>query len=123
MNIIGICLITDNVPGLMNFYMQVLRVDANGNEIHAELKTEGANISIFSTEGIEKMAPFSMHGVGHGGFTIGFEVVDIEAEYQRLKAMGIEFLMCPTTHSWGYRSFWFRDPDGNIIDFFSKQSK
>jgi uncharacterized glyoxalase superfamily protein PhnB len=102
--------------------MNVLKVDADGNEIHAELKTNGVNISIFSTKGMENMAPFSMQGAGHGGFTLGFEVDDLESEFQRLKAMGVEFLMYPTTHPWGYRSFWFRDPDSNIIDFFTKQS-
>jgi catechol 2,3-dioxygenase-like lactoylglutathione lyase family enzyme len=25
----------------------------------------------------------------------------------------------PTTQPWGTRSFYFRDPDGNLVDFFS----
>ena len=34
-------------------------------------------------------------------------------------AENVEFVMLPTTHPWGARSFWFRDPDGNIVDFFA----
>jgi catechol 2,3-dioxygenase-like lactoylglutathione lyase family enzyme len=48
-----------------------------------------------------------------------FEVEDVDAEYERLKALDVEFVMLPTTHPWGARSFWFRDPDGNIVDFFA----
>jgi hypothetical protein len=25
----------------------------------------------------------------------------------------------PTTQSWGRRSIWFRDPDGNNVNFFA----
>jgi uncharacterized glyoxalase superfamily protein PhnB len=65
------------------------------------------------------MAPRSMQGAGYGSFTTMFEVKDVDAEYERIKALNVEFVMLPTTHPWGARSFWFRDPDGNIIDFFT----
>ena len=70
MKFVGICLITNDVPALAAFYTKVLGVQANGNETHAELTTEGAGISIFSVEGMEGMAPRSMQGAGYGGFTI-----------------------------------------------------
>jgi uncharacterized glyoxalase superfamily protein PhnB len=117
MEFIGICLITRNVSSLTKFYAKVLGVEAKGDDMHAELKTEGANIAIFSVEGMERMAPDSMRGAGYGSFTISFGVKDVDAEYERLKAIGVEFVMLPTTHPWGARSFWFRDPDGNIVDF------
>ena len=119
MKFVGICLITNNVPALVSFYSRVLGVKAEGDDTHAELNTEGANISIFSIEGMESMAPHSMQGAGYGSVTIGFEVNDVDAEYERLKALGAEFVKLPATHPWGSRSFWFRDPDGNIVDFFA----
>ncbi len=119
MKFAGICLITTNVPVLANFYTKVLGVNAEGDDVHVELKTEGANLAIFSREGMESMAPLSMQGAGYGSFTIAFEVKDVDAEYERLKTLDVEFVMLPTTHPWGSRSFWFRDPDGNIIDFFT----
>jgi catechol 2,3-dioxygenase-like lactoylglutathione lyase family enzyme len=122
MKFTGICLITTNVLALTKFYTKVLGVEAVGDDNHAELKTEGAAISIFSARGMEDMVLDSMHGAGHGSFTIGFEVRDINAEYRRLKAMDIEFLMFPTAHPWGCSSFWFRDPDGNIVDFYAMQA-
>jgi catechol 2,3-dioxygenase-like lactoylglutathione lyase family enzyme len=123
MKFVGICLITNNVPALADFYTKVLGVKAEGDDIHVELKTEGANISIFSVEGMERMAPTSMRGAGVGSFTIGFEVNDVDEEYDRLKTFDVDLIMLPTTHPWGSRSFWFRDPDGNIINFFTTPRK
>ena len=115
--LVGVCLVTSNVPVLVDFYTKVLGVKAEGDDVHAVLSTEGAGIAIFSAEGMESMAPRSMQGTGYGSFITMFEVEDVDAEYERLKALDVEFVMLPTTHPWGARSFWFRDPDGNIVDF------
>lgn len=115
----GICLITNNVPVLADFYHRVLGVRAEGDDVHVELNTEGGGIAIFSAEEMEKIAPGSMQGAGNGSFTIGFEVKDVDAEYERLKLLGVEFVLLPTTHPWGSRSTWFKDPDGNIIDLYA----
>ena len=119
MKFTGICLVTNNVPALASFYQEVLGVSAEGDDVHIELHTEGANIAIFSVEGMESMAPLSMQGAGYGSFIVGFEVRDVDAEYERLKALDVEFVKLPATHPWGARSVWFRDPDGNIVNFFT----
>lgn len=123
MEFVGICLITRNVPFLADFYSKVLGVEAEGDDNHVELHTEGAQMTIYSVDGMESLAPLSMQGAGHGSFTIGFEVQDVDREYERLKALGVEFVKLPATHPWGARSFWFRDPDANIVDFFAVPSK
>lgn len=115
----GVCLITDNVPALADFYTEVLGVEADGDETHVELRTEGQSVTIFSTEGMEGLAPGCMRSAGHGCFTIGFGVDDVDREHERLAVLGIEVIMPPTTHPWGCRSFWFRDLDGNIVDFWA----
>jgi catechol 2,3-dioxygenase-like lactoylglutathione lyase family enzyme len=71
---------------------------------------------------MEEMAPGSMQGAGYGSFTIGFEVEDVDEEYERLKTLGVRFVKLPATYPWGARSVWFRDPDGNIVDFYSHVS-
>lgn len=118
MKFAGICLITRDVLRLADFYARVLGVEAEGDERHIELKTEGAGLAIFSIDGMERMAPRSMLGAGNGSVTLAFEVTDADGEYARLEALGVEFVMLPTSHPWSARSFWFRDPDGNIVDFF-----
>lgn len=118
MKFTGICLVTPNVLALAKFYQRVLGVPFEGNETHVTLRTEGAEIAIFSTQGMEEMAPQSMQGAGWGGVTLGFEVADVDAEYERLQAQGVTFVKLPASYPWGTRSVWFRDPDGNVVNFF-----
>jgi len=90
----GICLITENAPRLADFYAEVLGVEAEGDDVQVELRAQGA---------------------GTGSVTLAFRVQDVDAEYERLKTLGVAFVKPPQTHPWGARSFWFRDPDGHII--------
>jgi catechol 2,3-dioxygenase-like lactoylglutathione lyase family enzyme len=119
MKFASVCLITKNVPALVSFYTDVLGVEAQGDDEHAELRTRGAGLTIFSTAGMERMAPSSMQDAGSGSVILMFEVDDVDAEYVRLKDLGVGFVKPPQTHPWGSSSVWFRDPDGNVIDFYS----
>lgn len=48
---------------------------------------------------------------------IAFDVTDIDGEYQRLKAAGVNFLSAPQTiEGVGLRSVYFRDPDDNLVE-------
>jgi predicted enzyme related to lactoylglutathione lyase len=116
----GICLITESVPALVRFYTKIFNCEASGDDIHAEIEMGGLNLAIFTRQGMEEMAPGSMEGAGSGSFTIGFEVEDVDAQHERLKILGVEVIKPPATYPWGSRSVWFRDPDGNIINFYSK---
>ena len=60
----SVCLISQNVPELRNFYQHVLEVTAEGDDDFAEFSVPGINFSIFSTAGLEKMAPGLMDN-GH----------------------------------------------------------
>jgi catechol 2,3-dioxygenase-like lactoylglutathione lyase family enzyme len=123
MKFTGLCLITKNVPALAAFYGKVLGVEAEGDEVHVEMHTTGAGLTIYGFTGMESLAPGSMEGAGYGSFTLSFEVQDVDVEYERLKTLEVEFIKLPTTHPWGTRSCWFRDPDGNIVNFFTNLSK
>lgn len=94
-------------------------MEAEGNDTHAEIKIKGLNLAIFSEEGMENMAPGSMIGAGCGSLTINIKVEEADEEYNRLKSLDVEFVKLPESYPWGSRSFWFKDPDGNIINFFS----
>ena len=122
MRLAGVCLVTEDVCVLADFYAQVLGVEAVGDELHMELRTEGAGMAIFSADGMEEMAPGSMVGTGSGSVVLEFVVADVDAEYERLKALGVAFVKPLQTHPWGAKSFWFRDPDGNLVDFVMVQA-
>jgi predicted enzyme related to lactoylglutathione lyase len=61
-----------------------------------------------------------MAGAGHGGTIVGFEVADVDAEATRLADLGVSIVKPTQTYPWGTRSVWFRDPDGNLVNFYSQ---
>ena len=116
----GICLVTRDVLRLRSFYTAILQVEAEGDDMFTMLSTQGAALSIFAEEGMERMAPGSMQDSGCGRYTLEFEVEDVDREFERLKALDVIFVKPPTTQTWGRRSVWFRDLDGNIINFLAR---
>jgi predicted enzyme related to lactoylglutathione lyase len=50
---------------------------------------------------------------------IEFLVDDVDAVRQNLAGFVGEFVQEPTTMPWGNRSLLFRDPDGNLVNFFT----
>jgi uncharacterized glyoxalase superfamily protein PhnB len=50
---------------------------------------------------------------------LDFQVRDVDQERARLAALVEQFVLEPTDQPWGSRSMLFRDPDGNLINFFS----
>lgn len=114
----AIALITDDVLALARFYADLLDAEVEGDASFAVVKVAGAGLTFFSKSGMEAMAPGSMAGAGHGGFTIEFNVDDVDPRYERLVAEGVTIAKPLTTQPWGRRSVWVRDPDGNIVNFY-----
>ncbi len=115
----GICIVSPDVRRLADFYEQILGVEGTEDTAFVSLGTEGAALSIFHEKGMENMAAGSLQGAGRGGYTIEFEVDDVDRHYGRLQAMQVPVVKPPTTQTWGRRSVWFRDPDGNIVNFYA----
>lgn len=116
----GLCLVTEDVPRLAAFYRTVLQVEPDSDDTHAEFGLEGGGLAIFGLQGMEDMAPGSMAGAGAGACVIMLEVEDCDAEHRRLAEAGMQVVKAPATYPWGARSTWFRDPEGNIVDLFSR---
>jgi catechol 2,3-dioxygenase-like lactoylglutathione lyase family enzyme len=116
----GICLISPDVERLGSFYHEILQAEYVREGDNLAFITEGADFSIFSRSGMEHMVPDSMDSAGCGSVTVDFEVADIDVEFARLTALGVPCVKPPITYPWGRRSAWFRDPDGNIVNFFSR---
>ena len=115
----SVCIITQDVRGLRDFYQSVLEVAAEGNDVFVVFSTPGADLSLFSTQNLEEMAPGLMNGSGAGSCFLEYEVEDVDKEYERLKALHVKVVKPPTTQPWGLRSVWFRDTDGNIVNFYA----
>ena len=113
-----ICFITNDVMRLRAFYEAVFGGNAEGDEIHSGISIDGLTL-FFDHVGIADENP-AFRYVSAGGANnviVSFNVDDVDAEHRRLLKLGAEMLNEPTTHPWGARSFQFKDPDGNILNF------
>jgi uncharacterized protein len=116
----SVCLVTKDVPRLREFYRTVFQIEPIGDDGFTAFLTPGAHLVIFPVSGMETMAPGSMAGVGSGSCVIELEMEEVDREYARLVKFGVEIVKPPTTQPWGLRSVWFRDPDGNLINFYAR---
>jgi catechol 2,3-dioxygenase-like lactoylglutathione lyase family enzyme len=115
----SICLITQDVRALCDFYANVLELTPEGDDSFAVFPTPGMGLTISSTTLLEAMSPHSSMDSNPGDCFLEFEVDDVDIEYERLKMLNVEIIKQPTTQLWGLRSVWFRDPLGNKINFFA----
>jgi catechol 2,3-dioxygenase-like lactoylglutathione lyase family enzyme len=116
----GICIITQDAQKLKDFYYTILQIEPDGNDVFAPIIVEGMELAFFTCEGMERMAPGTITKSGWGNYTLEFEVEDVDIEYELLTKMGVPVVKPPETYPWGRRSAWFRDPDGNIINFYTR---
>jgi catechol 2,3-dioxygenase-like lactoylglutathione lyase family enzyme len=113
----SVCIVTQDVARLRDFYQAVLQQEPQGDTVFAWFASPRADLALYSQANTELMAPGCMAGAGYGGVVLEFGVEDVDAEYERLLQLNIPIVKPPTTQPWGIRSVWFRDPDGNIINF------
>ncbi|MDA0832871.1 MAG: VOC family protein [Planctomycetota bacterium] len=61
-------------------------------------------------------------GVQHPGVQIAFRVASGEVDlcYAELQSKGVTILDPPTDQFWGHRTVFFRDPEGNILEFYEE---
>lgn len=120
MTFTDVCYITSDVPKLRTFYEAVFRTSAEGDETHSWLNLPGLTFTFDNETDLKETPVFGyVEGRGSNNVIVGFNVEDVDAEYERLLSFGTMMLNEPTTHPWGARSFQFKDPDGNILNFRS----
>lgn len=120
MNFVSIRMITDDVKRLAGFYARITGVTPRwGNDEFAELVTPAGTLAIASTRTIALFGAHAAHAADNHSVIVEFRVDDVDSEYQKLRALSVGFVNEPTTLPWGNRSLLFRDPDGNLINFFT----
>ncbi|WP_432010247.1 VOC family protein [Streptomyces cucumeris] len=120
MDFVSIRVITGDVARLVAFYEKATGVAAAwATEDFAELRTPGATLAIASTRTVPLFAPGSSRPADNHSVIIEFLVDDVDRVYENLTGFVSDFVNEPTTMPWGNRSLLFRDPDGNLVNFFT----
>jgi predicted enzyme related to lactoylglutathione lyase len=120
MDFVSVRIITDHVRRLVEFYEQSLQTAAAwSTPDFAELSTPSGTIAIASTRTVALFGVDSARPADNRSLIIEFRVADVDHEYRRLVQLVDEFVQAPTTMPWGNRSLLFRDPDGNLVNFFT----
>jgi uncharacterized glyoxalase superfamily protein PhnB len=114
------CLITNNVNQLIQFYEPILALKAQrSGEDDAEFRTGMGVLALFSEAAQERYIPGSAEPRNNKSVILEFQVADVDKEYVRLQSFVKTWVKPPTTQPWGTRSVYFRDPDGNLVDFYA----
>lgn len=120
MNLVSTRIITDDVDALADFYATLTSGTlVRPHELFAEIHTPSATLAIGATATVAMFGPGSAGPADNRSVIIEFMVDDVDAEHRRLQNLGVEIVTAPTTMPWGNRSLLFRDPDGNLVNFFS----
>ncbi|MFC1434351.1 VOC family protein [Streptacidiphilus sp. N1-3] len=120
MNLVSIRVITDDITRLVGFYERVTGVPADwSTEDFAEVRTPGGTLAIGSTRTVGLFAPGAARPADNHTAIIEFLVDDVDAVRENLTGFVADFVTEPTTMPWGNRSLLFRDPDGNLVNFFT----
>ena len=91
-----------------------------GSDEYVELRTGGCVLSIVSKRSVDIFSAGAAEPAANRSVILDFEVEDVDREYSRLEQLVSEFVSRPQDQPWGNRSMLFRDPDGNLINFFAR---
>ena len=100
------------------FYIRVLNFEiAYENEFYVLMRAAGSNDHIsFLKPDHPSQQPIFQPAFGGKGVYLTIEVEDLEAEYKRIKALGIPIEIEPRDEPWGERHFAIVDPNGIGVD-------
>lgn len=124
MDFVSIRLITDAIEPLVGFYEAVTGLSATWfTPDFAEVATPSCTLAIGSTRTLAFFGEDAARPADNRTAILEFRVADVDAEHERLKDVLRETVQEPTTMPWGNRSLLFRDPDGNLVNFFTPVSQ
>jgi catechol 2,3-dioxygenase-like lactoylglutathione lyase family enzyme len=119
-DLVSIRMITDDLERVVQFYEQITGLAAvRYTPVFAELIMPSCTLAIGHTQTTKLFGEDSARPADNHTVIIEFKVRDVDGEYERLQPLVSDWVQQPTTMPWGNRSILFRDPDGNLVNFFT----
>jgi predicted enzyme related to lactoylglutathione lyase len=122
MHFASVRLITADFERLTGFYAQLFGQPlTHYTPTFAELRTTGATLAIAHSSTLAAFGGEQLASpAANRSVIIEFRMADVDAAYQRVAGLlDLTLVQAPTTMPWGNRSLLFRDPDGNLVNFFT----
>jgi predicted enzyme related to lactoylglutathione lyase len=117
-------IVTDDVQTLAGFYSRLMEVAVPLNEFYVEVPAGWMSVGFskcrYTEEHSGQSSCSSGLGARSGEIILDFVVDDVDAEFQRIDALGVDWLLAPTTQPWGRRAMLFRDPEGHLVNVYSR---
>jgi predicted enzyme related to lactoylglutathione lyase len=128
MELVQCRMVTDDVERLAAFYARLVGVQVALNEYYVEVHAGPMSVGFSKRRFTEyhRCCPAAAEDGAQDRrpeTILDFLVDDVDEEYERVKALGVEWVMPPATQPWGNRSMIFRDPKGNLINVFSRPQR
>ncbi|WP_439692406.1 VOC family protein [Curtobacterium sp. SP.BCo] len=121
MEFASIRIITEDLDGMVAFYERVTGTTARRPApVFAEVVTGGAVLALGTPATVAMLGDAAPTARSNGSVVVEFHVDDVDATFERLRDDIADLVLPPTTMPWGNRSTLFRDPDGNLVNLFSR---
>jgi predicted enzyme related to lactoylglutathione lyase len=116
-------IITADIIRLVTFLEKATALQARwSTDDFAEIPAGPFTLAIGSTKTLTFFGEGVAQAAANQSIIIEFLVKNVDEDYERIKALNPVIVQEPTTMPWGNRSLLFRDPDGNLINFFTPVS-
>lgn len=109
-----VALNTKNLEACEHFYVDLLgmRVEWRPDPDNVYLTSGNDNLALHRAPG--EFAAAASQRLDHIGFVLA-EMTQVDVWHDFLRANGVAIVKEPKTHRDGARSFYCRDPDGNVV--------
>ena len=121
MQFASVRVITGDVDRLVRFYETVTGTAAiRPAPVFAEFRTAAGTLAIASPATVAMLGADAPRPGAGTSVVLEFLVGDVDAEFARLREFLEDIVLEPATMPWGNRSALFRDPDGNLVNLFTR---
>ena len=123
-NFVSLRIITADIKRLVQFFEGATGTTAKwATDDFAEITSGSFTLAIGSTRTLAFFGDSIAEPSTNKSIIIEFLVENVDDNYEVIKGLTSEIVQKPTTMPWGNRSLLFRDPDGNLINFFTPVSE
>ena len=120
MDFVSIRIITSDTQRLAGFYARITGIAPTFyTEDFAEIVTPSGTLAIAHQRTMKLFGEGAARAADNRSVILELRVADVDAEFRKLDGVVLEVVQEPTTMPWGNRSLLFRDPDGNLVNYFT----